>query len=132
MLAPLTRIGADPQDDDETRLRKALLVLVCVLILPVSLVWGGLYLALGSPVGWAPFVYFFVSLAAIIVFARTRNVAQLLRVELVDILLMPTLSMIPMGGFIAAGGVGLWGILAPWGRSSSMASDQAPVGTLPS
>ena len=34
------RIGADPRDSDEARLRKALLVLVCVLILPISLLWG--------------------------------------------------------------------------------------------
>jgi len=32
-----------------------------------------------------------------------------------DILLAPTLSMIPLGGFLASGGVGLWGILAPLG-----------------
>jgi guanylate cyclase len=31
----------------------------------------------------------------------------------VDILLAPTISMIPLGGFLGAGGVGLWGILAP-------------------
>jgi guanylate cyclase len=31
----------------------------------------------------------------------------------VAILLAPTLSMIPLGGFLDAGGVGLWGILAP-------------------
>ena len=42
------RIGADPRDDDELRLRKALLVLVCVLILPISLAWGAIYLALGA------------------------------------------------------------------------------------
>ncbi len=33
----------------------------------------------------------------------------------VDILLAPTLSMIPLGGFLESGGVGLWGILAPLG-----------------
>ena len=32
-----------------------------------------------------------------------------------DILLAPTLSMSPIGGFVTAGGVGLWGILAPLG-----------------
>jgi adenylate cyclase len=114
-LAALEKIGADPEDDEETRRRKALLVLVSVLILPVSLVWGGLYLALGSPIGYVPFVYFLVSLAALVVFARTRNAAQFLKVELIDILLAPNLSMIPLGGFAAAGGVGLWGILAPLG-----------------
>jgi adenylate cyclase len=114
-LSALATIGADPLDDDETRRRKALLVLVSVLILPVSLVWGGLYLVLGSPIGYVPFVYFMVSLVAIVVFARTHSLPQLLRVELIDIVLAPTLSMIPLGGFVAAGGVGLWGILAPLG-----------------
>jgi adenylate cyclase len=33
----------------------------------------------------------------------------------IDILLAPTLSMIPLGGFVDSGGVGLWGILAPLG-----------------
>jgi adenylate cyclase len=114
-LSALATIGADPLDDDETRRRKALLVLVSVLILPVSLVWGSLYLILGSPIGYVPFVYFVVSLGAIVVFARTRSLPQLLSVELIDILLAPTFSMIPLGGFVAAGGVGLWGILAPLG-----------------
>ena len=115
MLARLARIGADPQDDEETRLRKALLVLIAVLILPISLVWGIVYLAVGSPVGLVPFVYFAISLGSIAVFARTRNAEALLRVQQLDILFAPTVSMIPLGGFLAAGGVGLWGILAPMG-----------------
>jgi adenylate cyclase len=115
VLASLARIGADPQDDEDTRADKALLVLISVLILPVALLWAVLYLAFGSPVGWVPLVYFAVLLAAIVVFSRTRNFGQLLRVGQVAILLAPTLSMIPLGGFLAAGGVGLWGILAPLG-----------------
>ena len=111
--ARLARIGADPQDDDDTRADKALLVLISVLILPVSLLWSALYLAFGSPVGWVPLVYFAVLLAAILVFSRTRNFGQFLRVGQVAILFAPTLSMVPLGGFLAAGGVGLWGILAP-------------------
>jgi adenylate cyclase len=114
-LERLAQVGADPHDDVETRQRKALLVLISVLILPISLLWGTLYLAFGSPVGYVPFVYFSVLLGAIAVFARTRNFTWLLRVALLDILLAPTLSMIPLGGFLPAGGVGLWGILAPMG-----------------
>ncbi len=115
LAARVALIGADPRDDEELRLRKALLVLVAAMILPVSLVWGSLYLALGSPVGFVPFVYFAISLGAIAVFARTRDAAFLLRVELLDILLAPTLSQAPLGGFLSSGGVGLWGILAPLG-----------------
>ncbi|HEY8437395.1 MAG TPA: adenylate/guanylate cyclase domain-containing protein [Candidatus Limnocylindrales bacterium] len=115
LLARLAVIGADPQDDEETRARKALLVLISVLILPISLLWGSLYLAFGSPVGIVPFVYFAILAAAIVVFARTRDFRFLLRVNLIDIVLAPTLSMVPLGGFLGAGGVGLWGILAPLG-----------------
>src|SRR5215218_137630 len=113
--ARLARIGADPQDDEDTRAGKALLVLISVLILPVALLWAALYLAFGSPVGWVPLVYFAILLAAIVVFSRTRDFGQFLRVGQLAILLAPTLSMIPLGGFLASGGVGLWGILAPLG-----------------
>ena len=113
--ARLAQIGADPRDDEDTRQRKALLVLISVLILPISLVWGSLYLAFGSWSGYAAFVYLAVLVTGIAIFARTRNFGFFLRLSLLDILLAPTLSMIPLGGFLASGGVGLWGILAPIG-----------------
>ena len=115
MVASLARIGADPRDDDDTRANKALLVLISVLILPVSLLWAGLYLAFGSPVGWVPLAYSVILLASIIVFSRTRDFGSFLRVGQVAILFAPTLSMVPLGGFLDAGGVGLWAILGPLG-----------------
>jgi hypothetical protein len=115
LLARLAQIGADPQDDDDTRAGKALLVLISVLILPVSLLWAALYLAFGSRVGWVPLGYFVVLLASIVVFSRTRNFEQFLYTGQVAILFAPTLSMVPLGGFLDSGGVGLWGILAPLG-----------------
>src|ERR671932_1464455 len=115
LLDRRTLLGAGPRDDEDLRARKALLVLISVLILPVAAVWGALYLAFGSPVGVVPLVYFAVLLGAIAVFSRTRDFPWLLRVGQVDILLAPTLSMIPLGGFLDSGGVGLWGILAPLG-----------------
>ena len=113
LVARLKLVGADPHDDEDLRARKALLVLISVLILPVAAVWGALYLSFGSPVGVVPLVYFAVLLGGIAVFSRTRDFPWLLRLNQVDILLAPTLSMIPLGGFLASGGVGLWGILAP-------------------
>ena len=115
LTARLALVGADPRDDDDLRARKALLVQISVLILPVAALWGALYLAFGAWVGLVPLVYFAVLLGAIVVFSRTRNFPWLLRVGQVDILLAPTLSMIPLGGFLASGGVGLWGIVAPLG-----------------
>src|SRR5262245_20025361 len=114
--ARLSRIGADPRDDEELRQKKALLVLLAVLIAPVSVVWGILYLALGATVGFSPLAYFVISVASLVVFARTRDFRFLLVVQLVDILVMPTAGgQMLLGGFIPSGGVGLWGILAPLG-----------------
>ncbi len=114
-LARLAQVGADAADDEEMRLKKALLVLVAVLIMPIALLWAGLYLALGAPAGSIALVYFVVSLASIVVFARTRSFPFLLRTQLLAILLTPTVSMFPTGGFLASGAVGIWGILAPLG-----------------
>jgi adenylate cyclase len=109
------RIGADPRDDEELRQKKALLVMLAILILPVSAVWGALYLAFGSLVGIVPFVYFAVSLGSLMVFARTRSFQLLLVTQLLDILFTTTAGQMLVGGFLPSGGVGLWGILAPLG-----------------
>jgi adenylate cyclase len=111
----LARIGADPRDDEELRQKKALLVLLAVLIQPVSVVWGSLYLGFGSSAGIVPFVYFAVSLGSLVVFARTRNFRLFLVTQLLDILLTTTAGQMLVGGFLPSGGVGLWGILAPLG-----------------
>jgi guanylate cyclase len=115
LVTRLAAIGADPTDDDDLRASKSLLVLISLLILPVSGIWATLYLALGSPVGYVPLVYFAILLGSILLFARTRNLRQLLLIGQIAILLAPTLSMIPLGGFVGSSGVGIWGILAPMG-----------------
>jgi adenylate cyclase len=111
----LARIGADARDDDELRQKKALLVLIASLTLPVAIVWGSLYLGFGSLVGVVPYVYFAVSLGSLVVFARNRNFQLLLVTQLLDILLTTTAGQMLVGGFLPSGGVGLWGILAPLG-----------------
>ena len=127
----LARIGADPRDDDDLRQKKALLVLLAVLIAPVSVVWGILYLALGSWVGIAPLVYCAISVASLVVFARTRNFQFLLLVQLLDILLMPTAGgQMLVGGFLPSGAVGLWGILAPLGALVFLEVRQAAAGSV--
>ncbi len=111
----LARIGADDRDDEELRQKKSLLVLLAVSILPVSLVWGSLYLGFGSLVGLIPYVYFIVSVGSLFVFARTRRFNPFLVTQLLDILLTTTAGQMLVGGFLPSGGVGLWGILAPLG-----------------
>jgi guanylate cyclase len=114
-VARLALFGADPEDDEELRQKKTLLVLLAVLILPVSAVWGSVYLAFGSPVGIVPFIYLAVSIGSLVLFARTRSFRLLLMTQLLDILLTTTAGQMLVGGFLPSGGVGLWGILAPLG-----------------
>jgi adenylate cyclase len=109
------RIGADPRDTDEIRLRKTSLVVICVLIFPISITWGAIYLAFGVWAGLIAWLYTVISIAAIAIFSRTHDTEWLLRVELLDILIAPTISMAFVGGFVASGAVGIWGILAPLG-----------------
>jgi adenylate cyclase len=111
----LARIGADPADDEELRHKKTLLVLLALLILPVSVVWGSLYLAFGVGVGVVPYIYFAISVGSLVVFARTRSFRLLLDIQLLDILLTTTAGQMLVGGFLPSGAVGLWGILAPLG-----------------
>ena len=113
--ARFARIGANPRDDGDLRQKKSLLVLIVVLILPVSVVWGILYLSFGSWAGITAFVYFAVSLGSLVIFARTGSFQLLLVTQLLDIILSPTAGQMFVGGFLPSGGVALWGILAPLG-----------------
>jgi guanylate cyclase len=97
------------------RLRKSLLVHIAVLILPISFLWAGLYLAFGAWSGSVALLYAAISIGSIVLFSRTRNYRQFLSIQLWDILLAPTLSMIALGGFLPGGSPGIWGILAPLG-----------------
>jgi adenylate cyclase len=115
VTARLARLGADPQDDEDLRQKKALLVMLAVLIMPVSIVWGCLYLGFGTWAGIIAFVYFAVSLGSLVVFARTGSFRLFLVIQLLDILLTTTSGQMFVGGFLPSGGVGLWGILAPLG-----------------
>jgi adenylate cyclase len=115
VVARLARIGADPRDDGDLRQKKSLLVLIAALILPVSGVWGSLYLGFGSWAGITAFIYFAISLGSLVVFARTGNFRLLLVTQCLDILLAPTAGQMFVGGFLPSGGVALWGILAPLG-----------------
>jgi adenylate cyclase len=111
----LARIGADPGDDADARLRKGLLVLLTVAVWPISIVWATLFVALGSWTGLFAALYFAISVVSLLVFARTRDDRVFLRIQLLDILISPTISMWPLGGFLGAGAVGIWGLLAPLG-----------------
>jgi len=131
-LARLAEVGADPADDVETRLRKFLLLLIAILILPIALTWAVLYLLLGAWSGSVALLYFAISVGSLVLYAQTHNFRLLLRIQLLAILLSPTLSMIALGGFLPGGGVGFWGIMAPLGALIFDGAGRESAGSQPS
>ena len=94
--------------------------MIAVLILPISVVWGSLYLGFGSPAGVIPFVYFAVSLGSLVIFARTRRFHPFLVTQLLDILFTTTAGMMVVGGFLPPGRLGCgasWPRSGPWSSS---------------
>src|SRR5215218_1551790 len=102
-------IGADPADSVDLRVRKSLLVLISLLVLPTGLVWGALYLGVGEPLAAAlPIAYTFYSIVAIAIFHVTREFAFLRRAELIAILVTPFVLGVILGGLVASSGAILW------------------------
>jgi adenylate cyclase len=109
-------IGADPRDTADERFRKRLLVGVALIILPVALLWGCLYWAIGErEVALTPWAYVTGSATSLAVFARTRSFAFLRTAQLLLILVAPASGMVMLGGLDESSSVILWSLLAPLG-----------------
>jgi len=109
-------IGSDPGDPAELRVRKALIILFSILVLPVGVIWAALYWANGEAGAAAlPLSYSIFSVIALVAFDRTRSFTLLRRAELGAILVTPFLLGVTLGGLVASSGVVLWAFLAPLG-----------------
>ena len=116
ILSQIALIGIDKKDDDNTRLKKALLVIGAIPFAFAGVLWGVLYILFGLPMaGLIPLSYALVSVISIIHFARTRRFKFFRFSQLLLILLLPFLLMISLGGFINGSGVILWSLISPFG-----------------
>jgi len=74
LVARALSIGADPSDDEEQRLRKILLLTAAWIILPLAIVWGGIYILAGAGgAGLIPWSYAALSALSIGVFVIRRR-----------------------------------------------------------
>ena len=107
-------IGADPRETADERFRRRLLVGVALIILPVAVVWGCLYWAIGEQgVALTPWAYATGSAISLAVFARTRKFAFLRTAQQVLILVAPALGTVMLGGLDESSSVILWSRFAP-------------------
>jgi guanylate cyclase len=115
-LASVSRIGADPNDDDDIRLQKSLLVVCAFPFMLAGVAWGLLYISSNEPLaGSIPLSYAFISLLSILYFGRTRQYRFFRFSQLTLILLLPFFLMVALGGFINSSAVILWSLICPLG-----------------
>ncbi len=116
ILAHVARIGANPNDDDDIRLQKSLLVVCAFPFMFAGFAWGIMYFLFRELLAGAiPFSYGIFSLLSTLHFARTRQYRFFRFSQLALILLLPFLLMVALGGFINGSAVVLWALICPLG-----------------
>jgi class 3 adenylate cyclase len=109
-------IGVLAEDGEEERLRKASLVLTTSMVTALAVVWVVTYFVLGRYVSAAiPFAYQIISIASLVVLARTGRFASFRSSQLSLMVLLPVLLQWSLGGFVASSGVILWALVSPLG-----------------
>ena len=113
-LRRLLAVGADPSDDDDTRLRKFLLLAAALVITPLAVVWGAIYWAVGAGSAAAiPWLYVLISLASLVTFAITRRYAWFAIGQFLPYIILPFVLMWILGGFVSGSAVAVWAGLGP-------------------
>jgi class 3 adenylate cyclase len=113
-LPRLAAIGVAAGDDDDTRLDKGMLTLLCSLIAVMSFAWIAIYLAIGLPGSAAiPFVYQVCVVACLVWFARTKRIEGVRTILLVLMLALPFALQWSLGGFANGSAVFAWAGVTP-------------------
>ena len=116
LVKVIAKVGTDPDDSDDVRLHKSLLVGGSLMFIVAGFLWGLLYVAFGEPLaGSIPLAYAGVSLVSVALFAATGRYALFRSSQFVLILLLPFLLQLALGGFVSSSAVILWSLLCPLG-----------------
>jgi adenylate cyclase len=114
LLERTAALAVLPGDPEEVRVRKASLILLIVLLVPLSTVWVVIYGVLG--LWWAaviPLVYQVLSVIGLAALLRTKRFERFLTVELSLMLLLPFVLQWSLGGFRASSAVAAWAFVTP-------------------
>ena len=113
-LGRLLAIGREADDDEDTRLRKFLLVVAALAITPLAAVWGAIYWIVGAPAAAAiPWLYVVISLASLAIFRMTRDYDWFAISQFIPYMTLPFVLMWTLGGFVAGSVVAIWAFLGP-------------------
>ena len=125
----LTRIiesGYLPEDNAETRRKKAALTLVPLIIGPAAFIWGAIYFYLGHPLsGSIPMSYSVISVLTLVYYFKIKKTALLEKSQLLLVLLLPFFLMWSLGGFFLGSTVMIWALFTPIAASIFMDKNNA-------
>jgi adenylate cyclase len=115
-LQRLRNAGIEPEDSEEIRLNKQLLIFATGLVSLASMAWLAIYWMLGPqfPVTY-PYLYQLALAANVLLFIATRNFNFFRVTQLGLFLFAPFAIQWSIGNFISSSGIILWGLLAPVG-----------------
>ncbi len=115
-LGSLRNAGISPDDPEEVRLSKSLLMLATGLVCVMSMLWLFIYWQLGPQFSTTvPFIFQLLLAGNLALYLKTRNFDLFRHTQLGLFLFMPFVAQWSIGNFITASGVSLWGLLAPIG-----------------
>ena len=114
LVASAVQIGIDPADSNEVALRKRLTVALSLAIVPMAVIWSGVYLAVDAPLAAViPGSYSIIAIVNTAVFALSRHLGFYRFSQLLMFLILPWLLMMSLGGFQNSSAVIIWAALAP-------------------
>jgi signal transduction histidine kinase len=118
-VSAILEIGSNPKDDEHSRPRKRLLVMLATFMSLGGLLWGVICVVFKmSWVAAIPFGYVFFSILNMIYFGISKNFEVVQTLQIFMSLLLPFLFQIILGGYDSSGGVIYWSFLSVLGSFS--------------
>ncbi len=112
----LIQIGAHPDDSEDIRLQKRLLVAASILVVLAAACWGITFVVFHEPLAGAiSLFYSVITLASLLVFRNTFDHRFFTFSQLLLGLMLPFFQMVALGGFMNSGAVFLWSMISAMG-----------------
>jgi adenylate cyclase len=110
----LRHAGIAPDDPEDLKIRKTVLVFAMGLMTAAPMFWLALYWFMGLQLSATlPMCYQIVSVATLLIYVYRRNFNFFCFSQLALFLFFPVVVQLAIGNFISASGVVLWGVVAP-------------------
>ncbi|WP_411032082.1 adenylate/guanylate cyclase domain-containing protein [Spongiimicrobium sp. 3-5] len=126
LVSWIAGIGSHPDDREEVRVQKTLLIAFAGSMAIMACFWGLLYLYFGEPLAASiPSLYAAVSLISIALFAKIKNYQLFLVSQLAFSLILPFILMLTLGGYAGSSAVIIWSLTSPLGALVLQGRSQA-------